>query len=89
MFWQYRHQAEALCKLLNAGRLSTEYMDGNPKRQATSFKHNKLVTLSHTDVDLVKEYPPSVYFYMCHMGELPQEHNNICNHEISLVTPEV
>jgi len=84
MLWRYKQQAEDVCKLLNTGRLSRDYMNGEPKEQCSVVEIEKTVELQHTHIDLVKQYTPSQYYFMCHEGDIPAEQNHICYHETSL-----
>ena len=84
MLWRYEQQAEDVCKLLNTGRLSRDYMNGEPKEQLSVVEIEKTVELQHIHIDLVKEYTPSQYYFMCHEGDIPAEQNHICYHETSI-----
>ncbi len=84
MVWEYEQQAEDVCKLLNTGRLSRDYMNGEPKEQCSVVEIEKTVELQHTHIDLVKQYQPHEYYFMCHEGDIPAEQNHICYHETSI-----
>ena len=84
MLWEKKHQAEDVCKLLNTGRLSRDYMNGEPKEQCSVVEIEKTVELQHTHIDLVKQYQPHEYYFMCHEGDIPAEQNYICYHETSI-----
>ena len=84
MLWRYEYQAEDVCKLLNTGRLSRDYMNGEPKEQCSVVEIEKTVELQHTHIDLVKQYQPHEYYFMCHEGDIPAEQNHICYHETSI-----
>ena len=84
MLWRYEQQAEDVCKLLNTERLSSDYMNGEPKEQFSVVEIEETIELKHIHIDLVKQYQPHEYYFMCHEGDIPAEQNNICYHETSL-----
>ena len=59
-------------------------MNGEPKEQCSVVEIEKTVELQHTHIDLVKQYQPHEYYFMCHEGDIPAEQNHICYHETSI-----